>query len=402
MPNALAEETSPYLRQHAENPVDWLPWGPQALDRAARARRAAARLDRLLGLSLVPRDGARVLRGRGDGIGDERGLRMRQGRSRGASGRRRALHGGGTGDDRTRRLAAERLPHPRAAPVLRRHLLSPGRPRPGMPSWTQVLQAIAAAWEENRQEIRAGGERVREQLAGAARLRPSSEPFSDRCARGGRRQSLGESFDSAQGGFGRAPKFPQAPVIEFLLARRRARHRAGDARRDGRRRHPRPARRRAFTATASTPPGPCRTSRRCSMTTRCSRAHIFTAGILGGERRLLEVCLRHARLDARRDAQPGGRLLRARSTPTQRASRDASTCGRSRAHRPARRRRPRGDRLARCLFRGQLHRSSPAGARLERADRPPRPRAPRGRRADAADPRRACSRRARARGSARP
>ena len=34
MPNALAQETSPYLRQHAENPVDWLPWGPQALARA--------------------------------------------------------------------------------------------------------------------------------------------------------------------------------------------------------------------------------------------------------------------------------------------------------------------------------------------------------------------------------
>ena len=34
MPNALALQTSPYLRQHAENPVDWLPWGPVALERA--------------------------------------------------------------------------------------------------------------------------------------------------------------------------------------------------------------------------------------------------------------------------------------------------------------------------------------------------------------------------------
>ena len=34
MPNALAQESSPYLRQHAENPVDWLPWGPTALARA--------------------------------------------------------------------------------------------------------------------------------------------------------------------------------------------------------------------------------------------------------------------------------------------------------------------------------------------------------------------------------
>src|SRR6185503_13976317 len=34
MPNRLADETSPYLRQHAENPVDWYPWGPEALGRA--------------------------------------------------------------------------------------------------------------------------------------------------------------------------------------------------------------------------------------------------------------------------------------------------------------------------------------------------------------------------------
>ena len=34
--NALANETSPYLLQHKDNPVDWLPWGPEALDRARR------------------------------------------------------------------------------------------------------------------------------------------------------------------------------------------------------------------------------------------------------------------------------------------------------------------------------------------------------------------------------
>ena len=64
MANALARETSPYLRQHADNPVDWLPWGDEALAPRARAGPAAAGLDRLLRLPLVPRDGARVLRGR--------------------------------------------------------------------------------------------------------------------------------------------------------------------------------------------------------------------------------------------------------------------------------------------------------------------------------------------------
>ena len=56
----------------------------------------------------------------------------------------------------------------------------PPQARQGMPSWTQVLQAIAATWEQNREEIRAGGEQIRERLAGAARLSPSAEPLDRR------------------------------------------------------------------------------------------------------------------------------------------------------------------------------------------------------------------------------
>ena len=89
-----------------------------------------ARLDRLLRLPLVPRDGARELRGRGDRAADERALRLHQGRPRGAPRRRRHLHGRDAGDDRRRRLAAERLPHPRRRAVLVRHLL-PARAAPG-------------------------------------------------------------------------------------------------------------------------------------------------------------------------------------------------------------------------------------------------------------------------------
>ena len=59
--NRLADESSPYLRQHAHNPVDWYPWGEEALA-AARARRSAhLALRGVFGLSLVPRHGARIL-----------------------------------------------------------------------------------------------------------------------------------------------------------------------------------------------------------------------------------------------------------------------------------------------------------------------------------------------------
>jgi hypothetical protein len=57
--NRLAGESSLYLRQHADNPVDWWPWGAEALSAGARRAQADPALDRLLGLPLVPRDGAR-------------------------------------------------------------------------------------------------------------------------------------------------------------------------------------------------------------------------------------------------------------------------------------------------------------------------------------------------------
>ncbi|CAA9534160.1 MAG: Uncharacterized protein YyaL, partial [uncultured Solirubrobacteraceae bacterium] len=116
----------------------------------ARGGQAAAGLDRLQRLPLVPRDGARVVRGRGDGRGDERPLRVREGRPRGAPRRRRALHGGRPGDDRSRRLAAQRVHHARAGAVLRRH----------------VLPAAAA---RRHAELAAGAARRRRRVADQAR-----------------------------------------------------------------------------------------------------------------------------------------------------------------------------------------------------------------------------------------
>ncbi len=58
MPNRLAGETSPYLQQHAGNPVDWLPWGAEALALARSTDRPILLSVGLLGLPLVPCDGA--------------------------------------------------------------------------------------------------------------------------------------------------------------------------------------------------------------------------------------------------------------------------------------------------------------------------------------------------------
>ena len=62
--NRLARERSPYLLQHADNPVDWYPWGDEAFAKARARGQADLPVDRLLHLPLVPRDGARVVRER--------------------------------------------------------------------------------------------------------------------------------------------------------------------------------------------------------------------------------------------------------------------------------------------------------------------------------------------------
>ena len=93
--NRLAHETSPYLLQHADNPGRLVPVGRGGVRARPRGGQADPALDRLRRLPLVPRHGARVVRGRDDGGADERALRQRQGRSRGAARRRRALHGRG-------------------------------------------------------------------------------------------------------------------------------------------------------------------------------------------------------------------------------------------------------------------------------------------------------------------
>jgi hypothetical protein len=94
----------------------------------------------------------------------------------------------------------------------------PPEPRQGMPSWTQVLNAIAESWRENGAEIRADGERLRERLSGAATLKPSTEPLHEG-ALDEAIAALERDYDSVYGGFGAAPKFPPASVIELLLLR---------------------------------------------------------------------------------------------------------------------------------------------------------------------------------------
>jgi uncharacterized protein len=217
MANALAAESSPYLRQHAENPVDWLPWGPVALERARQHDKPLLvsigysschwchvmehesfedqRTAELMNESFVCVKVDREERPDVDALYMEAVQNMT----------------GRGGWPLNVFLTPEQLPFYGGT-------YFPPEPRHGMPAWSQVLLAIAESWQENREEIRAGGERLRERLAGGARLTASDQPLQQSVLDEALSR-LTETYDERNGGFGSAPKFPQAPALEFLLAR---------------------------------------------------------------------------------------------------------------------------------------------------------------------------------------
>ena len=317
MPNRLADETSPYLLQHADNPVDWYPWGEEAFA-AARERPADPPLRRLLRLPLVPRHGARVLRGPGDGAPDERALRQRQGRPRGAPGRGRALHGRGAAADRPRRLADDGLPHPgRASPSTAAPTSRPSRGtgcRPSRRCWRRSSDGVPRA-------ARRGGARARPQLRGAASSRArrcAAPPAAARrgASRAGRRAARAALRRAAR----RLRRRAQVPAADGpgVPAPRRGAAAAGRRRSPCVRAH---ARRRwrpaastttsaaASTATAWTRAGSCRTSRRCSTTTPSSRASTCTPTWPPAEPRYRRVAEEMLDYVLREMRSPGGRLL---------------------------------------------------------------------------------------------
>ncbi len=217
MANALALESSPYLRQHADNPVDWLPWGEEAFARA-RARQAPLlvsigysachwchvmeresfcdeRIAQLMNENFVCVKVDREERPDVDALYMEAVQAM-------------TGHGGWPLHVF---LTPEQLPFYGGT-------YFPPSARHGMPTWSEVLRAIAELWRESPQEARAGGERLLEHLQRGALPPPAqSAPAEAELARAV--ENLRAGYDAVNGGFGGAPKFPQASVLEFLMLR---------------------------------------------------------------------------------------------------------------------------------------------------------------------------------------
>jgi uncharacterized protein len=213
--NRLIHETSPYLLQHAYNPVDWYPWGPEAMHRAGAEDRPIllsvgysachwchvmahesfedAETARLMNELYVPVKVDREERPDVDAVYMEAV---------------QAMTGSG-GWPMTVFLTPEGKPFYGGT-------YYPPTPRYGMPSFRQVLVAVADAWHKRHQELLAAGDRLAEALGRSATIRPGDSKLTpdlpDRAV-----TELLNGFDGTHGGFGQAPKFPQPMTLDFLL-----------------------------------------------------------------------------------------------------------------------------------------------------------------------------------------
>jgi uncharacterized protein len=217
MANRLANETSPYLLQHKDNPVDWYAWGDEALARARTEDRPI-----LLSIGYSACHWCHVMER--ESFEDEQTARLmnelfvcvkldREERPDLDSIYMEACQAmtGSGGWPLNVFLTPEQVPFYAGT-------YFPPQPRMGMPSWRQVVEAVAHAWQEKKNDIREGGGRIAERLRGGALLAPSDEPMKaadlDAAV-----EALRSHYDAAHGGFGGAPKFPPASTLEFLLRR---------------------------------------------------------------------------------------------------------------------------------------------------------------------------------------
>jgi uncharacterized protein YyaL (SSP411 family) len=215
--NRLAESSSPYLLQHADNPVDWYPWGDEAFARARDEDRpllvsvgySSCHWCHVMEHESFSRDGVAALmndlfvnvkvdreeRPDVDALTMEACVTMT-----------------GQGGWPTTVFMT-----PAGRPFYAGTYFPP-EPRHGMPAFPQVLQAVAEAWRERRHDLEEQASRLVAALGGAARLEAGDEKLSasllDAAERG-----LARVYEPAFGGFGTAPKFPPASAIELLLRR---------------------------------------------------------------------------------------------------------------------------------------------------------------------------------------
>ena len=215
--NRLAGETSPYLLQHADNPVDWYPWGEEAL---ARARTEDKPI--LLSIGYAACHWCHVMEHESF-EDDETAAVMNEGFVNVKVDREErpdldsvymdavvALTGRG-GWPMTVFLTPQGEPFYGGT-------YYPPEPRHGLPSFRQVLESISEAYRERRGDVSRAAQQLVDAVRATSEVDPSREPLTESILSDAVR-GLRAQFDSRHGGFGRAPKFPPASALELLLRR---------------------------------------------------------------------------------------------------------------------------------------------------------------------------------------
>ena len=215
--NRLAQETSPYLLQHADNPVDWYPWGQEARSRARTEDKPI-----LLSVgysachwchvmeheSFEDRETAEVMNDRFVNVKVDREERPDVDAVYMDAVVALSGHGGWP---MTVFLTPEGEPFFGGT-------YYPPEPRHGLPSFRQLLVAVSDAYRERREDVTLQAQALVEAVREQNERHPSSEPLTDAVLEEAVR-GLRSQLDPEWGGFGRAPKFPPASALEFLLRR---------------------------------------------------------------------------------------------------------------------------------------------------------------------------------------
>jgi uncharacterized protein len=216
--NRLAQETSPYLLQHAGNPVDWYPWGDEAF---ALARAEDKPI--LLSIGYAACHWCHVMER--ESFEDEETAELM--------------------NELFVSVKVDREERPDVDAVYMEAVVSltgqggwpmtvfltpagepffggtyyPPEPRHGLPAFRQLLVAIAEAYRERRDDVAKQAATLVEALQRSAQTTPSREPLTESVLAEAERV-LRAQFDPRWGGFGHAPKFPPYSALEFLLRRR--------------------------------------------------------------------------------------------------------------------------------------------------------------------------------------
>jgi len=213
--NRLARETSPYLLQHAHNPVDWYPWGEEAFARAKAEDKPI-----LLSVGYSACHWCHVMERESFENADTAAVMNR--------------HFVNVKVDREERPDVDHI-YMQAVQTMTGQggwpmtvFLTPdGTPfyggtyfppadRHGLPGFPRLLQALAEAWTNRRADVLDNGRQLAGSLGQESRLRAAGAPLGDEILFSAF-QGVSAQFDEEHGGLGGAPKFPQPMIWEFVL-----------------------------------------------------------------------------------------------------------------------------------------------------------------------------------------